>query len=85
MSLPSLVHMMHIAHAMTLDEWLSHQNLSKSAFAAAVGVSPSTISRAARRITWPEASLAAKIVAATGGRVTPNDLTPIHVCAPERV
>jgi transcriptional regulator with XRE-family HTH domain len=67
---------------MTLSEYLAQQSIKVSAFAAKVGVPPSTISRVIKRQREPGLDLLAKIMEATDGAVTPNDFlsapAPLH-------
>lgn len=69
---------------MTLTDYLRETRQTQMAFAARLGVSASTISRLCRGETAPEAGLVTKIVAATEGRVLPNDLFPAAMQAASR-
>jgi len=59
---------------MRLQDYLEREGLSASDFAARIGRAVSTVTRIAKGETTPEAETVAKIVAATGGAVQPNDL-----------
>ena len=61
---------------MTLPDYLNAQGITRTAFAARVGVNVSTISRLCTGQTRPEAALVTAIVRETGGAVLPNDLFP---------
>ena len=58
---------------MTLKEYLSAPGRTASEVAKALGVSVSTITRAAHGETIPEAALMMAIVAHTKGTVRPDD------------
>lgn len=61
---------------MTLADYLSQHRITQAAFAARVGVAPSTITRICRGQTRPGAPLVTAIVRETAGAVLPNDLFP---------
>lgn len=63
---------------MTLHEYLSRHALRPAEFARSLGVSAATISRVLNGRVVPRRALMAAIHAATGGRVTPNDLLDLH-------
>lgn len=58
---------------MKLTEYLDQQNITPSAFAKAIGVEASTVTRLASGETVPSPRVMRAIIAATGGLVTPND------------
>lgn len=58
---------------MKLRQWLDIPGNSASRLAEQLGVSLSTITRAAEGVTIPSRKLMPRIVAATGGAVTAND------------
>jgi len=58
---------------MTLNEYLTESNLKEADFGRLVGLSQSAINRLRRGESWPPADTAAKIRAATDGKVTAND------------
>lgn len=58
---------------MHLRDYLKEHGLTASAFAAKIGCSISTVTRAMRGEVVPEKATMEKIVAATGGKVQPND------------
>lgn len=60
--------------AMTLKDYLERQSLSEKAFAATVGADQSTIHRVKTGALVPRPDLMKRIVEATQGDVTPNDL-----------
>ncbi len=59
---------------MRLQEYLDHKNITASQFASTIGRAVSTVTRIANGQAMPEPETMAKIVAATGGAVQPNDL-----------
>jgi TorA maturation chaperone TorD len=59
---------------MRLQEYLDRKNITASQFAGQIGRAVSTVTRIARGEATPEPGTLAKIVAATGGAVQPNDL-----------
>ncbi len=71
---------MHVA-PMLLSDWLQVRSLTDAAFAAVTGCGPTTVNRIRRGATMPEASLIARIVAATDGQVTANDLFDAYQAA----
>lgn len=58
---------------MTLDQYLSEQDMKPSAFAAELGVAPSTITRIVRGERAPGFQLVMKIMEKTGGKVSAAD------------
>jgi 3,4-dihydroxy 2-butanone 4-phosphate synthase/GTP cyclohydrolase II len=59
---------------MKLQAWLIHTGTKRSAFAAAVGLSPASITALCNDETsWLSREVAERIARATGGAVTPND------------
>jgi TorA maturation chaperone TorD len=58
---------------MRLQEYLDHKNITASQFANEIGRAVSTVTRIAKGQATPEPETMAKIVAATGGAVQPND------------
>lgn len=62
--------------AMKLAVYLKTHEIQPSAFAAAIGTPASTVTRLLRGERSPGIELMAKIKAATGGEVTPNDFLP---------
>jgi transcriptional regulator with XRE-family HTH domain len=61
---------------MKLAHYLDEKSLNATAFAAAVGVEPSTVTRLLRGERTPSLALAARIRAATEGKVTADDFLP---------
>ncbi|MGH6926947.1 MAG: molecular chaperone TorD family protein, partial [Dongiaceae bacterium] len=59
---------------MRLQEYLDNKNITASQFANQIGRAVSTVTRIANGQATPEPETMAKIVAATGGAVQPNDL-----------
>lgn len=80
---------------MTLDEFLHKHGLTNTAFAALIGCSQSHVSRIRMGAAAPSLQTMQQIFRATGGKVTPTDLsvrrrkpsTPTndrqHICAAE--
>lgn len=60
--------------AMDLATWLDEHDLTDAAFAEQVGCNQTTINRARRGVTMPEAGLIDRIEEATDGGVTAADL-----------
>jgi len=58
---------------MKLDTYLSENKIRPTAFAASIGVSPSTITRVLKRERSPGFDLVMKIKAATDGAVAADD------------
>lgn len=58
---------------MTLEQYLTEQQIKPMAFAAIIDVAPSTITRILRRERTPRIDLILKIKSATGGFVTAED------------
>lgn len=61
---------------MKLSAWMKLQNVSDAGVGKRLCVSPTTIGRIRRGLTYPEAALALKIIEMTKGSVTPDD----HLC-----
>ncbi len=59
--------------AMKLDEWLYQQRIKRTHFAREIGVSPGYMSQLCTGTSLPSLVMAAKIMIATGGKVTPTD------------
>jgi TorA maturation chaperone TorD len=59
---------------MRLQEYLDNKSITASQFANQIGRAVSTVTRIAKGQATPEPETMAKIVAATGGAVQPNDL-----------
>lgn len=59
---------------MTLDEYLRDHPVTAVAFAERIGKSPASVTRIRKGEQRLSLDLAAKIVAATGGKVTLEDL-----------
>lgn len=62
---------------MTLKDYLAQPGNTATKLAGEVGVSVSTITRAAEGSTMPTRDLLGKIYAETAGAVTPNDFLGI--------
>jgi transcriptional regulator with XRE-family HTH domain len=58
---------------MTLDQYLTELNITEDAFAKTIGESQPTIHRYRKGRIPRDPDVMEKIVAATGGKVTPND------------
>jgi transcriptional regulator with XRE-family HTH domain len=58
---------------MKLNNYLHEQDISSAAFGEAVGVTQVTIGRYMKGQRIPTRDVMQKIIAATGGEVTPND------------
>ena len=58
---------------MTLSDYLATNDMTASALAERLGVSVSTITRAAKGEIIPQRELMNRIFEATEGKVTPND------------
>lgn len=58
---------------MDLRQYLDENDLSAAKFAEKIGVTPMSIFRYLRRERVPQAEVLARIIAETGGKVTPND------------
>lgn len=59
---------------MTLDEYLASHPITAAAFADRIGKSPASVTRIRKRQQKLSLELAQRIVAATGGKVTLEDL-----------
>lgn len=64
-----------------LSKHLETNGVTQSAFAAEVEATQSTISKICAGIIVPKRRLMARIVSATGGAVTPNDLCGVDIPA----
>ena len=62
---------------MHLKRYLEQTGMTPAQFGAQVGLDPSSVYRLLRGGTCSGAAMG-RIHAATGGRVTPNDLTSLH-------
>lgn len=58
---------------MQLADYLTESSITRAAFAEKIGVSQSLITQLCQNQVWPGRDVAARIVEATGGKVTPND------------
>lgn len=58
---------------MLLSEWITREGITRSEFAARVGMSPSDITGLCRGHQWLSRKTAVAIKRATRGEVTPND------------
>lgn len=67
---------------MKLNDFLRENELSKSAFAAAIGTTVATISRIGDGLVVPRRSLLVRIHEETGGMVTPNDIVGVRCVRP---
>ena len=63
---------------MKLNDYLSRQGVSKSAFAGKVGTSVATVSRVGDGLVVPRRELLVRIYDETDGLVTPNDLIGLY-------
>jgi transcriptional regulator with XRE-family HTH domain len=72
-----------ISATMKLADWLQQNDITGAALAVSAGLDPSTISRIISGERKPDWSTLDKIMAATGGAVTPNDFIPDEEQAPE--
>lgn len=63
---------------MTLSEFLHQNRTTQTEFAARVGTTTATISRITDGVVVPRRKLLLRIFEATGGQVTPNDITGIY-------
>lgn len=61
---------------MKLAEWMREQSLDDDAVAAMVDADRVTVSRVRRGVNKPSWLLAARLKAASGGRVTADDFLP---------
>lgn len=66
---------------MKLTTYLEEQGLSATAFAERLGVSPSTVTRAAKGEILPSRDMLRRIYDETAGAVTPNDFVGIVALA----
>ena len=69
---------------MKLADFLKAENLLPSVFAVRLGTPASTVTRLLTGERSPGLDLLAKIKAATGGKVTPDDFLPDQVKAPSK-
>lgn len=68
------MHMHHMHYrGMKLETYLDVNRLTDSAFGQIVNLSQSQVSRIKRGKSWPQREVMERIMAATGGKVTPND------------
>lgn len=58
---------------MNLATYLEKHDMTATAFAAKIGVSIATVTRAARGEIMPSPETMRRIIEATNGKVTPND------------
>ncbi len=58
---------------MKLDDWLAINNEKRSAFAARLGTSAGYVTDLCQGKAWPRMKMAQRIMAATGGKVRPED------------
>jgi transcriptional regulator with XRE-family HTH domain len=70
--------------AMTLDEYLTQNDLTETEFARLVGCSQGTINKLRNGKTNPTMTMLQAISRATDGAVTPNDFLPEQEPAPSR-
>ena len=61
---------------MKLQRWLTSNDVSPSAFAARIGVTPRSVYRYLSGDTRPVPSIMVRIHAATNGKVTASDFYP---------
>ncbi len=66
---------------MRLHDWILANRVSEAELARRLTCTVSTVNRIRRGATMPEASLIARIVAATDGQVTANDLFDAYQAA----
>ncbi len=59
---------------MTLDQYLKSENIRRAAFAARVGTSGASITRICQGLQSPSPDLMREIIAASGGKVTLEEL-----------
>lgn len=64
---------------MTLDHWLTSQNLSAEKFGETLGCSGQAVRYWRSGARSPDADVVARIVAATGGAVTVDDMHEIRL------
>jgi transcriptional regulator with XRE-family HTH domain len=67
------VHIVH-GHTMLLRDWMIDRNIKDAELATLLGCERSYVTKLRRRQATPSLDVAAKIVAATGGRVSYDDL-----------
>jgi 3,4-dihydroxy 2-butanone 4-phosphate synthase/GTP cyclohydrolase II len=60
---------------MKLDDYLRDRNITRTAFAVSVGITPGWVTWLCNGSGWPSRGLAERIAAATDGTVTANDFT----------
>lgn len=61
---------------MQLSEWLRREGVTRVDFAKRIGVSPSHVTGLCDGVSWPGRDVAAEILKATNGEVTPGDFLP---------
>ena len=61
---------------MTLDEYLTKNGITETAFAQEIDVSQSYVHRLRTNQTWPSKEVAVRIRAKTDGHVTADDFLP---------
>ena len=61
---------------MTLDEYLRQQKLTEASFAEVIGSTQQSVHRYRRNTRVPRPAVMERIVAATGGKVSPDDFYP---------
>lgn len=64
--------------AMLLSDWLAREGVTRSEFAARIGVSPPTITELCQGNQWLSRKTALAIKAATNGEVTPDDFLDLN-------
>lgn len=64
---------------MTLEEYLRESGISRSEFAAKIGVTEVTIHRYLKKGAIPDRHIMPRVVKATGGKVQPNDFYALRV------
>lgn len=63
---------------MKLAQYLADRHIKRIDFAASIGVTPGWITSLCDETGWPSRDVAERIMAATGGAVTPNDFATEH-------
>jgi 3,4-dihydroxy 2-butanone 4-phosphate synthase/GTP cyclohydrolase II len=59
---------------MRLIDYLEREGISRSDFARSAGISPAMVTLLCQGSTWVSSTLARRLVNATNGAVTPNDV-----------
>lgn len=67
---------------MTLNEYLSTEGITETAFAGLVGISQPHVNRL-RKGAWPSLALISRIYRATDGKVTADDFINREECNPK--